>query len=461
MTQGERDSSGGELSSFLHLTGWRPLLLAIVAGLAGAAGIFLALQEPAQFQARYVLNADLIADNDATAADLSLFVQEVVSTASFPEVQDAVEERTGLVFEDDYELVVNQAGGALININVVAADPNDANEVAIETGIEAASITLERQNAGIESSRDQLVAEVNEDESRISELTVLAGGLNPRFALDQAEAALIQRRADELNPPTQAILQPDGTTAVEEIPLDGPSASELEQQVAELSPLAREFDTLQTQIAALQTTLSDRNNSIREGDSALVLLETERETSLVIRNVVTEETSRISGLLTGLLLFAVPAALIMILLFTLLDLIRGRGAEVEPEPARDFEPKGSIEPQEQRALPESTIRRSLTVVDENDATDVLGEDDYIEVVAKENGRDEDSEDDENKDEDSEDEDSEDDENEETAAVDDDDDEPPTKSTNNTKTNGKKNGKANGKNRSKDGRWGREASTKAG
>ena len=63
MTEGQPANSG-ELSSFLHLTGWRPLVLAIVAGLAGAYGLFLALGEPAQFQARYVLNASRIADDD-------------------------------------------------------------------------------------------------------------------------------------------------------------------------------------------------------------------------------------------------------------------------------------------------------------------------------------------------------------------------------------------------------------
>ena len=469
MTQGERHSSGGELSSFLHLTGWRPLLLAIVAGIAGAAGIFLALQEPAQFQARYVLNSSLVADPDLPAGQLGLVVEEIVSTASFPEVQDAVEERTGLIFEEDYEIVVNQAGGALININVVTDDPNDANEVAIETGIEAVSITIERQIAGIEASRDQLQSEINNADARVSELTVLAEGLNPTVALDNAEAALIQRRADERNPPTQTITNADGTTTEVEVEPAGPTVAELEDTVAELSPIAREFVGLETEVDALSATLATRNNSIRERESAQTLIETERETSLVIRNVVTEETSRISGLLTGLLLFAVPAALIMILLFTLLDLIGGRGAKAERKPAEEFESAGAIEQQEQRALPESTIRRPLTVVDEADANDVLGndnsEDDYIDVVAKEDQQGEDDKDKKaakatkaqkdtkatktTKADDSDD----------SEEVTDDDDEPPTKNKNGSNKTNNKNGSS--KKRSKDGRWGREASTKAG
>ncbi len=422
MTQGEHDSSGGELSSFLHLTGFRPLILALIAGLAGGIGVFLALQEPAQFQARYVLNVGLVADNDVTAGELDLVAEEIVSTASFPEVQIAVQERTGLVFEDDYEIVVNRAGGAQININVVADDPSNAQNVAIETGIEAVTITTERGVAGIESSRDQLLEEIAQVDSRIAELTALAGGVNPTVALDNAEAQLLQRRAEDLNPPTQTVIQPDGTTVDEEIPSTLPEATELEATVATLSPVAREFATLQTEEAALNVRLADRNNSIREANSAIAIIEEERETSLVIREVVTEETSRISGLLTGLLLFAVPAALVLIVFFTLFDLLRRKPEETPLEGER-FDAAGEIDQAAQRALPESTTR--LTVVDE-DERDLLAEDtdgEIIDVVAKE---DTDASDE----------------------FEDGDDEPPTK-------------KSKKKDRSKDGRWGRDTDSKAG
>ncbi len=426
MTQGQIDSSGGELSSFLHLTGWRPLILALVAGLAGAAGVFLALQEPPQFQARYVLNASLVSDNDITAGELGLVVEQIVSTASFPEVEQAVQERTGLIIEDDYDLVVNQGGGANININVVADDPNDANNVAIETGIEAVSLTIDRQIAGVESSRNQLLSDVAEIDSRIAELTVLSGGINPTNALDNAEAALLQRRADEINPPTENVVGPDGTITEQQVELTGPTADELEDVVNELSPIAREFTSLRVQEDQVNGTLSARDNSIRELESAITLIETERETSLVIRQVETEETSKISGLLTGLLIFAVPVALLMILIFTIFDLIRGRGAKTEHVPVEEFDAAGEIEPAPQRALPESTIRRPLTVVDEAQETDILAVDeDIIDVVAKEDQEDLVEE----------------------ASSDDDDDEPPSNKKN--------------KKRSKDGRWGREASTKAG
>ena len=480
MTQGESESesetTGGELFSFLHLTGFRPIVLAVLAGLAGAVGVFLALQEPPEFQARFVLSADRVADNDATAGELDLVVEEIVSTSAFPEVFQAVEDRTGLVFEDDYQINVNRAGGALININVVAADPEDAEQVAIETGIEAVSITTEREIAGVESSRDQLLDDLADVDLRVAELTALAGGVNPAVALDNAQAALLARRADEANPPTQQVLQPDGTFETRLIPLTGPDAEQLAEDVAELAPLEREFLGLQTTEAALNVRLAERNNSIREAESAIDLIETERENQVVIRRVETEETSRIAGLLSGLLVFAVPAALVVILFFTLLDFIRPPSKK---EPEHAFEPAGSLpERRAPRALPAarrpSAVRppksrpriRPLTVVDQNDDEDddVLAEDvdsdnepdfyiysdeygddeyddddDYIETTAVEQTAvfgDDDDDDDEDDDDD--------DDNGGGGALGAKDDGPPKKP-----------------NKSKDGRWGRDASSKAG
>lgn len=376
MTEGERDSSGGELTSFLHLTGKRPILLILIAGLAGMLGVVLALGDPATFQARYVLNVDRVADNDLAIGEVAIVAEEIVSTASFPEVQVAVEEQTGLVFEDDYEIAINRAGGALININVVAEQPDDAQNVAIETGIAAVAITTERQAAGIESSRDQLEREVADVRAEMAALTSQAGGINPIVALNNAEAALLQRRADELNPPTRPILRQDGTIEQVPVPYTGPSADELQIIVDTLSPIERDFTSLQTSEAALTVSLSNRNNSLRELDSAIRLIESERETSLVISEVVTEETSRITGLLTGLLLFAVPVALLIIVAFTVYDLVTKKPEDdVESTEEEPFDPVGELREQSPRALPESSVHRSLTVVD----NDILNDDDGFSI----------------------------------------------------------------------------------
>lgn len=417
MTEGDSESSG-ELSSFLHLTGWRPLVLALVAGLAGAVGLFMALSAPAEFQARYTLNAQRIADDDFTPAQLDIFVEEIAQTAKFPQVIRAVETRTGLVEEDDYMITVNQSGSTLANvdINVVSEVAEEAQMVAIETGIEAMSVTLNKVLGGHVASADQIDDSIREIEAEVAELTRLAGGLNPQIAYDTAVQRVIAREERNSNPPQIPRDNGDGTTTLVEEPEPEPPLQELRDRVTELAPIQRQFQNESAALDALNQRLGDRNNDIRDSRAALALIETEREDALIISEVVTEETSRIAGLLTGLLLFAVPAALAVILLFIIWDALRKKPEVDQLRRADDFEPAGVLEASAQPALPEGSKVTPLVVVDEEELDPAdMGDD----VLA-------------------------DDEDEDAIIEDDDpDDEPKSKK------------------RSKDGRWGRDASSKAG
>lgn len=414
MTEGDRDNSG-ELSSFLHLTGWRPLVLALIAGLAGAVGLFGALSAPAEFQARYVLNAQRVADDDFTPAQLDIFVEEIAQTAKFPQVELAVEERTGLVNEEDYEITVNQSGASLslVDINVVAGDPVDAQTVAIETGIEALTITLNKVLGGHQASADQIQDSITEVEQTIDDLTEQTLGLNPSTAYALKTQEVIQRRADRANPPTRQEVDADGNITEVEIPYTGPSLEELEAELNRLQPLDRAYTNEIAGLDALNLRLAERNSDIRDANAALALVDIERDSPLIISEVVTEETSRIAGLLTGLLLFAVPAALLVIFAFVIFDLLRKKPAEEPLRRADDFDPAGVLEAQAQRALPEASVT-PLVVVDEDEQIEVSEAD----VLSEED------EDDSDEDEP-------------------DGDDPKAKK------------------RSKDGRWGRDASSKAG
>ena len=365
MTQGQPANSG-ELSSFLHLTGWRPLVLALVAGLAGAYGLFLALDEPVQWQARYVLNASRIADDDLTPQELDIFVEEIAQTARLPQVEDAVQERLNLVIEDDYEITVNHSGSSaqFVDVNVVAEDPTDAQNVAIETSIEAMTITLNEILGGRQASADQIQEQIDIDEARITELTIEAGGFTPTVAYDLTVDAVIQRRLDERNPPTEPCVLDDGTQATCEVELTGPNLEELEAEATRLAPIEREFTNLDANVQAASQRLSDRNDSIRDAQAALISVENERENQLILDEVVTEETSRIAGLLTGAVIFALPAALAIILLFTVFDLLRRKPA-IDEYDVPAFDAAGSLEAGDQRALPEASIT-PLTVVDEDE-----------------------------------------------------------------------------------------------
>ena len=413
MTEGDRDNSG-ELSSFLHLTGWRPLVLALIAGLAGAVGLFGALNAPAEFQARYVLNAQRVADDDFTPAQLDIFVEEIAQTAKFPQVELAVEDRTGLVNEEDYEITVNQSGSSLslVDINVVAGDPVDAQTVAIETGIEALTITLNKVLGGHVAGANQISDSIIEVEATIDDLTEQAGFLNPSTAYDLKSQEVIQRRRDIANPPTRQETDADGNVTEVEIPYNGPSLEQLLAELNVLQPLDRAYKNEIAELDALNLRLADRNSDIRDANAALALVEIERESPLVISEVVTEETSRIAGLLTGLLLFAVPAALLVIFAFVIFDLLRKKPAEPTLRRAEDFTAAGVLEAQAQRALPEASVT-PLVVVDEEELavsdSDVLNEED--------------------------------------------EDEPDEDEPNGDDPKAKK--------RSKDGRWGRDASSKAG
>ena len=418
MSEGDRDNSG-ELSSFLHLTGWRPLLLALVAGLAGAVGLFGALNAPAEFQARYVLNAQRVADDDFTPAELDIFVEEIAQTAKFPQVANAVEDTTGLVIEDDYQITVNQSGSsqALVDINVVTGNFEQAQEVAKETGIEALEITLTKVLGGHQAGATQIEDSIAEAEAVIADLTAQAGGLNPSVAYDLKAQEVITARAQIANPPTVTQVDADGNPTIVEVPYDGPPIEQLESQLNALQPIDRQFQNEIASLDALNVRLAERNSDIRDANAALALVDIERDDPLIISEVVTEETSRIAGLLSGLLLFAVPAAILVILAFVIFDLLRKKPTHTPLRRSEDFDAAGVLESQARRALPEASVT-PLVVVDEDEADDE-GDDDLSDTDVL--GDDEDDE-----------------SNEEP-----DDDGPKSKK------------------RSKDGRWGRDASSKAG
>lgn len=364
MAATDNDNSG-ELSSFLHLTGWRPLVLALVAGLAGAVGLFGALSAPQEWQARYVLNANRVADDDLTPAELDIFVEEIAQTAKFPVVINAVEERTSLVEEEDYEITVNQSASsvATVDINVVSENPTDAQTVAIETGIEALTITLEKTLGGLTSGAEQIQSALAIADARDSELRIEAGGLNPSTAYDLAVQAVIDRRAIIANPLFETVFV-DGEPVTRQVPEPEPSLEVLEAEANRLEPLDREYRQLVAEIDALNVRLAERNDDIRDANAALGSIETERESPLILSEVVTEETSRIAALLTGLLLYAVPMALLTILGFTIFDFFGKKPDQVLRE-AEDFHAAGVLEAQAKRALPEANFT-PLVVVDEDE-----------------------------------------------------------------------------------------------
>ena len=367
LSEGEAQTSG-ELSSFLHLTGWRPVLLALVAGLAGAVGMYLALQEPIEWVGRFVVNGQRVADDDFTPAELDLFVEEIVLSARLPQVVNTVEETTGLVEEEDYEITTSQAPASvgLINVTAVSGSPEAVRTVAIETSLVAMDLTLTGQRSGLEAGRAELQLALDTADQRANELIEAAGGVSPEVAYDRAVALLFDRQDFLENRPTITVTDANGNQVTRPAPEpESPTLEELEATVESLQPIFREFQQITAEINQLTLQVSTRNSSIREIDAAIASLATEREAPFVISEVELEEASRISGLLTGVLLFAVPAALIMIVLLVLYDLIFGRPEPTAP--AQPLDSYGILEAGSARAaLPEASITTLVVVDDEPD-----------------------------------------------------------------------------------------------
>ena len=77
--------------------------------------------------------------------------------------------------------------------------------------------------------------------------------------------------------------------------------------------------------------------------------------------------------LYDVLLFAVPAALVTILLFVIVDLFRKK-PDAELQPAEPFDAAGVLDAASTRALPEASVT-TLVVVDEDEGeSDILAED---------------------------------------------------------------------------------------
>ena len=262
MTEGDRDNSG-ELSSFLHLTGWRPLVLALIAGLAGAFGLFNALGTPAEFQARFTMNAQRIADDDFTPQQLDIFVEEIASTARLPQIVRAVDARTGFEIEVDYDIAVNQSGSTLSNVdaNVVAGDPDDARTIAIETLIEAMTVTMEETLNAHVASANQIDDSITEIETNIRGLTADAGGINPSIAYDRSVQSVFDRIDRNNNPPIISESLPDGSVRQFEEPEPEPPLENLRAGVSRLEPLDREY---RNEIAALDACLLYTSPSPRD-----------------------------------------------------------------------------------------------------------------------------------------------------------------------------------------------------
>lgn len=377
MIDGEQEKSG-ELTSFLHLTGWRPVVLALIAGSAAAVGLYFALGEPAQFVTRYVVSVSDVSDDDLTPQQVANFSERIVIDMKLPQTVADVERATGLVDEEDYEIALQRSPSSseIIDINVVAGSPEDAETVAVETAIAGLNRTLGGERGVLSRDIAAQLDALNAEESREAELIRDAGGINPSAAYLRAQDQLLARQDFFANRPIVVLPDDAGTPVEQPAPEpDGPTLEQLRAEVERLDPIAREYEQVRVRIDDLNQRLANDRDSLREFDTAISDLETERELPSVIEKVETEEASRISALLTGILLFAIPAALATIALFVIFDLLFRR-PKTQYIIADPIDAHGVLDAGHKPALPEASVAQLVVVDDEgNAATPVPAEDD--------------------------------------------------------------------------------------
>lgn len=375
MTDGEQEKSG-ELTSFLHLTGWRPVVLALIAGTAAAVGLYLALGEPAKFVTRFVVSVKDVADDDLTPAEISNFSERIVIDMKLPQTITEVERVTGLVEEDDYEIGIQRSPSSseIIDINVVADTADNAEDVAVETAIAGLNRTLSGERGVLSRDIDAQLGALRTEEEREDQLIDEAGGINPTTAYIRAQDRLLDRQAFFANRPTVVLPDDDGNLVTQPAPEpEGPTLEQLQAEVERLEPISREYDQVRARIDDLNLRLADDRDSLREFDTAIADLETEREEPSVIQKVDTEEASRISALLTGLLLFAIPAALVTIVLFVIFDLLFRRTDDSYIS-AQPLDAHGVLDPVSHPALPEASVAQLVVVDDQgNESTPIAAE----------------------------------------------------------------------------------------
>lgn len=440
----EREQAkSGELTSFLHLTGWRPVVLALLAGTAAAVGLYLALGEPAQFVARYNVSVRDVADDDLTPQEIGSLAQGIVLDMQLPQTiagVEAAEATRGLVEEEDYEIGIQRspASTEIIDINVVSDTPENAQNVAVETAIIGLNTNLVGERATLSNKVDALQAELDVQEQAEAGLIEDAGGLRPDTAYLRASELYLARLDFIANPPLINEVDDDGNVVQVPAPEpETPTVEELLADVEELERIDREYQRVRARIDDLNGRLGDDRQSLREVNTAIVDLQDERTTPSVIQQIDTEEASRISSLLTGILLFAIPAALLTILTFVIFDLLFRRTDEVlivaDPIDAHGVLAAGS-----HPALPEASVAQLVVVDDEGNETIPVPDETLARIY--------DAEDD---------------------FVDDDDDiddqnyEDEDDADGGEGEDGGDSDKGKGKGKSKESRWGRDAGSKAG
>ncbi|MGI9605923.1 MAG: hypothetical protein ACR2P0_07260 [Acidimicrobiales bacterium] len=171
---------------------WIALILLSVIAAAGAA-LWVGLQQESQQTATTFVFGRRVGSLDRPIPTLDDHLDDIVNAVEFPTVFEAIEERTLLRADKDYEFTIARVDDtqSVIEIVVQADRPGDAERVARILAEEVVDFVLAGQDLSVATEIRSIESRIESLESEQDRLRSLAFGVNPIVARDRIELELI------------------------------------------------------------------------------------------------------------------------------------------------------------------------------------------------------------------------------------------------------------------------------
>ncbi|NNC81880.1 MAG: hypothetical protein HKN94_17190 [Acidimicrobiales bacterium] len=172
----------------------RWLFLVVFSTLVAAFAAFsLGLQAPSQHTSTTFIYGRRVGHVDRQLATLDEHLDDIVNAVEFPQVFEAVEAKTGLKLEKQYDFTIERIDDiqSVIEITVVADQPADAERVARIMAEEVVRFVLDGQEASLVSEIASLDASIADLEAEQGRLRALSLGVSPIVAQNRVERALL------------------------------------------------------------------------------------------------------------------------------------------------------------------------------------------------------------------------------------------------------------------------------
>lgn len=169
-------------------------LIAFSTLLAAFAALWLGLQAPSQHTSTTFIYGRRVGYLDRQLPVLDEHLDDIVNAVEFPEVFEAIEARTLLRADKQYNFTIERVDDtqSVIEIQVIADRPGDAERIARILAEEVVRFVLEGQDASLAADLDGFdnrIATLEAEQSRLRDLSL---GVSPIVAQNRIERALLE-----------------------------------------------------------------------------------------------------------------------------------------------------------------------------------------------------------------------------------------------------------------------------